>query len=166
MSILTFLPTDKKPYKWPYPLDPQDKRLIKFIYRPPVWTAATVYIEDQDIVLPTVFNGFAYKVTSGGISDAVEPTWPVVTDDTVLDNDVEFTALAYKYMLDAGINISASSWNGGTGVTVDNTSFDNDSTQCRVYLTDTTLTQITLTNTITFGVEEIDRSIIIPIKSL
>lgn len=51
------------------------------------WAAATAYDED-DIREPTVRNGYLYRATDSGTSDAGEPTWPTTIGDTVVDNGV------------------------------------------------------------------------------
>lgn len=43
-------------------------------------------------VKPTIANGFYYTCTTGGTSGAVEPTWPVVNGNTVVDGTITWTA--------------------------------------------------------------------------
>ena len=59
-----------------------------------VWVKSTAYEED-DYVRPTglsTFTGLVYKCTTAGTSDTTEPTWPTEADDTVVDNEVTWTA--------------------------------------------------------------------------
>lgn len=53
------------------------------------WAATTVYSVD-DVVVPTVRNGRAYKVTVGGTSGATEPAWPVTDGGTVTLDGVTY----------------------------------------------------------------------------
>lgn len=53
------------------------------------WAAATDYVVD-DLIVPTVRSGRAYKVTVAGTSGATEPTWPTVHGDTVTLDGVTY----------------------------------------------------------------------------
>lgn len=53
------------------------------------WTAATVLALD-DYVHPTSPNGYIYKVTTGGTTDATEPVWPTTAGQMVTDGTVQF----------------------------------------------------------------------------
>ncbi len=52
-----------------------------------VWEAATAYTVG-DIVRKVASNGHLYRCIVAGTSDAGEPTWPTVTGQTVVDNEV------------------------------------------------------------------------------
>jgi len=61
------------------------------------WQSAHEY-SLEDYCAPTVDNGFCYEATTGGTSDtdtetepAVEPTWPNVPGQTVVDGSVVWT---------------------------------------------------------------------------
>lgn len=55
------------------------------------WTAATDY-EVGAVVNPTASTGFIYIAGSGGgLSDATEPTWPIIVSDTVVDGSITWT---------------------------------------------------------------------------
>lgn len=43
-------------------------------------------------VMPSIANGFEYEVTVAGTTGAVEPVWPVIAGDSVVDGTVTFTA--------------------------------------------------------------------------
>lgn len=58
------------------------------------WVALTPYALGA-IVVPTVPNGYFYKVTTPGTSAATEPTWP--TTGTVVDATVTFTTQAASF---------------------------------------------------------------------
>ena len=64
--------------------------------RPDIWAASQAYIVG-DVVRPTVEGDFVYKattITGGGLSGAVEPTWPAAAGQTVVDNEVTWEAVA------------------------------------------------------------------------
>lgn len=67
----------------------------------PVWKASHNYyrffdlvegylthFEIEDIVKPTVPNGYVYIASTGGFSGGIEPIWPTTIGDTVLDGDI------------------------------------------------------------------------------
>ncbi len=54
------------------------------------WLASTAYALD-DLVLPTVANGYYYKCTTAGTSGTTEPTWPTTEGATVTDGTVVWT---------------------------------------------------------------------------
>ncbi len=57
-----------------------------------------------DIYVPTVYNGFAYQCTVPGVTDVVEPIWPMVLGALVVDNTTTWVCipvggrLAYIYV--------------------------------------------------------------------
>ena len=62
------------------------------------WVAATAYVTTslsghKNEVIPTLANenGFVYKCTTAGTSDASEPTWPTTLGGTVTDGGVTWT---------------------------------------------------------------------------
>ena len=61
----------------------------------PVWQALHTYAKG-DTVLPTVSNGFVYRVTAitTGITAAGEPVWPLIVNNTVVDAGVTWTCLS------------------------------------------------------------------------
>lgn len=57
------------------------------------WTAQKTYATG-DVVLTTTNNGvFIYEATVGGLSGAVEPTWPTMELDAVTDGGVTWIAI-------------------------------------------------------------------------
>lgn len=54
------------------------------------WEPATVYAVG-DVIVPTVRNGHAYRVTDAGTSGATEPTWPTTEGGVVTLDGVEYT---------------------------------------------------------------------------
>lgn len=59
-----------------------------------VWQAVLSY-KQGSYVSPTIENGFVYRVKQiRSKSDSIEPTWPVVAGDTVIDNQIVWKAIA------------------------------------------------------------------------
>jgi len=59
----------------------------------PIWEANKEYLED-DIVVPAVADGYIYVVAATvNKSGLIEPTWPTVLVDTVVDNEVIWRAV-------------------------------------------------------------------------
>lgn len=79
----------KGPFKVSGVHDPDSKRLIELMYRPDVWTAQTVYLrqdaDNYDIVIPSEFKGFYYKVDNPGKSGTTEPDFAVRTNELTED---------------------------------------------------------------------------------
>lgn len=76
------------------------------------WTANTAKTTSGPIsfVVPTVANGFYYKCTTGGTTDATtQPTWPTTVGSTVVDGTVTWTCWGE---IETG---GATRWGGGSG---------------------------------------------------
>lgn len=58
------------------------------------WVALTPYILD-DLIIPTVVNGFYYTPSSSGVSGAAQPTWPTTIGDTVVDGTITWRNAGY-----------------------------------------------------------------------
>lgn len=56
------------------------------------WIASNAYVVDN-VVKPTTDNGYIYKVTTAGTSDATEPTWTTSEGAIVTDGTVEYEAI-------------------------------------------------------------------------
>ena len=146
-------------------LDPDSEIIIDFVYKPAVWQANKAYIEGTDIVLPTTFNGFYYRPSSGGISSATEPTtWVTLTGEGTTDNDVEWEAFNYNLFLSEIETITASAWVcSDVAVTLTLPSFTTETTKVKVTTIPSVATELTFTNTITFtdgtNIQKDDRSI-------
>ncbi len=80
------MPTDT-----PMPRNLRDGKVILFEGRQ--WEALKAYALN-DIVVPTEYNGCAYKCTTAGTSNAAEPKWP--KSSTVSDGTAVFTTQAVK----------------------------------------------------------------------
>ena len=147
---MIYAATAKGGYKMPITYDINSKRYVGIMYRPPVWTTATVYYrrsdDDFDVVIPTVFNGFYYEVVSPGLSGATEPTWPTTVDEEVGGNgEPVFKAKAYN-LLPASQTITASTWTASDSVTLTNSAFTTTSTMTFISAVPAGVETFTLTN--------------------
>ncbi len=166
--------TGEKPYKLPKSetYDPDEKRFYSASYRPKSWVADKEYLQGVDVVIPASANGFYYECSSSGVSGATEPVFATTDGSTTADNTVQWQAIAYNLLLRTGDTITASTWTGVNGETVDNESIVGGSqTRFRLLTVPTDATTATLKNHITVtrlngDVEEFDRSLIIPVKQL
>jgi hypothetical protein len=68
------------------------------------WQANTVYAPGT-VIVPTVRNKYAYKVTVAGTSGGSEPTWP--TSGTVVSGTVTFTNVGLSWMPSYDLNRAA-----------------------------------------------------------
>jgi len=62
----------------------------------PEWEASTA----QDLgysAEPTAGNGYRYKVTTAGTSDATEPTWPTAIGSSVTDGTIIWTCVSHTH---------------------------------------------------------------------
>lgn len=151
--MITFDPTEPGPKDIDAIHDPDSSVSYSFIFRPSIWVTNTVY-QDGEIIIPTVFSGFAFLCTSGGTSGATEPTWPNSKNLTVTDNTITWKAILYDYYIAPGENITAlvpaltTGVTLGTGVYVETFS-EGTAVIWIVAVTDATLTEFELTARIT-----------------
>lgn len=61
---------------------------------PKQWVADTAYLAANIYVRPSTANGYYYKCTVAGTSDASEPTWNTIIGGTTTDNTVTWTTYA------------------------------------------------------------------------
>ena len=140
--------SSKGGYKIPGYFDKDSKRMIGIIYRPEVWQANTVYVkrsdDDYDIVMPSVFKGFYFKVTKPGKTGASEPLWPDAVGDTVVDG-ATFEAVAYN-LLPLAETIVTSNFVASHGVTLTDASSTAGTTQVMISAVPLGVTAFTITN--------------------
>jgi len=154
--------------------DPQSKKYYEITYRPPTRQNSTAYTKGVGIVIPSTYNGCMYECVSGGISDASPPTFLTVENGITEDGDVRWKCKPLSSQLGEGDTITASTWSVDSWVTLDNpVAFDGNATATRVsaMTVPTGTTSFTLLNHITVlrdsgRIEEFDKSLIIPIRSL
>jgi hypothetical protein len=129
--------------------DANSKRFIGILYRPDDWQASKVYYlrstDDYDVIIPTDFNGFYYKVVSPGKSGSTEPTWGTKAGGKTTSGSVIFEAVAYNLM-PASESITASSWTASDSVTISNESLTTTYTICRIDAVPDAVESFTLTN--------------------
>ncbi len=124
----------KGPFKFPGVHDENDKRFIGILFRPNTWLPSTVYgkrsDDDYDVVLPTVFTGFYYKVINPGTSLLVEPTWSTVEGEstTQAGTSLIFEAVNYN-LLPLSENVSSVTYICTDSVTVSSATSNANSCQ-------------------------------------
>jgi hypothetical protein len=111
--------------------DPDNKRPFRITFKPPTWSAATVYnktdAEAFDVVVPTTFKGLYYAVDNPGKSHATtEPNWELTVGDTTTDYEASetegltWTAKAYNLLpLDEDVSDVTFSQTGGVTLVTD-----------------------------------------------
>lgn len=155
----------KGPYRVPGIFDPDSSRLIGIIYAPAVWQSAQVYYrrqdDDYDICVPSVSNGFYYRVENPGVSGITEPVWNTTKYQTTTElSGLEWKAIPYN-LLPSGTILVASEWLTSDTVTISSESFTNGTAQCLISGVADTLTEFTVTNRITTSIGEVrDASLI------
>jgi hypothetical protein len=103
--------------------DANSKRFIGILYRPDAWQASKVYYlrstDDYDVIIPTDFNGFYYKVVSPGKSGSTEPTWGTKAGGKTTSGTAIFEAVPYNLMPESE-TITSSTWTASDNVTLSN----------------------------------------------
>jgi len=133
------------------------RRTIGIIYRPDTWLADTVYLSSEgsfNVVMPTVFKGFYFKVINPGKSGATEPVWPTKEGDTV-EAGATFEAVAYN-LLPVDENISTSTFTASNGVTLSGSIHTSGSTFVKIEDVPDGVTNFTVTNYIVKSNDEDD----------
>lgn len=154
----------KGPFKISGYYDPQSKRIMGIVYKPPTWTPNTVYYQQDadnyDIVIPTVFKGFYFKVDNPGLSGAVEPIWPTVVGGIVTDNaGLVWEAVAYNLM-PPSVSILTSTFTVSDGVSLSGAASTAGTTQVTIVNVPAGVTNFTLLNhTVKSNGEEDDVSL-------
>lgn len=85
MSEYRFDPVTKDP------AETLDVTLNLFNLAANFWAPNEYYAADE-VVRPSKANGFAYKVTTAGLSASREPVWPTISGNTKPDGTVVWTA--------------------------------------------------------------------------
>lgn len=89
-----------------------EARFYAISYKPQVWEVSKVYIKGQELILPTVDNGFMYDCVSSGISGLIEPVFSTVESEETEDNTVIWRAKPYNLLLNLGDTVNSSVWEG------------------------------------------------------
>jgi len=149
-----------------------EKKYFSLTYKPPAWRANKEQKKGVDLVVPTTPNGLYYECISGGITGSSEPVFSTTERLKTVDGSVLWVAKLYDMLINSGDTITASVWTGTNNEVIDNASIISGiQTKFRLIGVAVGATKATLTNHITIlrkngDIEELDRSIIIPIKSL
>lgn len=106
--------TAKGGYKMPSVFDPNSIISIGIIYKPDTWVSSKVYYfredDDYDICVPSIFNGFYYRVSIPGVSGTIEPlAWSTIPGGTTQDGTITWVTVPYNLLV-PGISILTSSW--------------------------------------------------------
>ena len=162
--------TGLKKFKYPYKHDKDQKVYYSQGWRPNVRVNSKEYLIN-DLMVPTVSNGFYYLCVDPGISAPTEPTLASTIDEITLDGTVEWKAVPYELMLNAGDTIDSSSWFSNLAVTIDNQGFNQGITWCRVTALPTDTVVFELTNRVDITradgkQESYDRTLIIVVQQL
>ena len=72
-----------------------DQIVLSIVPKLPTWTAAAS-IASGARIRPSTTNNRIYQAGGAGTTDATEPTWPTTVGDTVVDNDITWTCLAFE----------------------------------------------------------------------
>jgi len=149
--------------------DKDSKVFYTMAYRPYSWQADKSYVKNIDIVIPSVSNGMAYVVDSGGVSGSTEPAWIAQENEVTTDNEVIFKAVEYDFLLNYNDAITVSNWSGETGVSFDNEKILSGCVTTARLVSVPDIKKTTIVNHITVirnngSIEEFDRSIILKIK--
>lgn len=102
----TYLSTTKGPLKIPGFIDPDDTTNIQIFWGAPIFSSATTYHID-DIVRPTIDNGYYYKCVTTGVTGDTEPAW---TQSSVTSGTAQFDPCDYDLYVMPGQSISDSTW--------------------------------------------------------
>ena len=149
--------------------DKDEAKKYTVYFRPETWQPNNVYYDKKSIVVPTVFNGYAYIAVSGGISLATEPAFPCRKGETVEDGCVLWKAVPYDFILSDGQVISSVLWTSDTsGVVIDHITFSQEKTSAIVHSIPDGTESVTINihTTISGTTETINRSFIIPVAVL
>lgn len=87
---------------------------------PATYWAALTALSLTNYRAPTIANGFAYEVTTAGITGATEPTWPTTIGATVTNGTVVFTCRRAAITVSVAGNFSTLDFTGYTGTFVVN----------------------------------------------
>ena len=160
--------TGPEAVKYPTKHDPDEKVFYGFRLAPEDHYLNFAYYLD-DVVIPSVVNGFYYVCTKPGISGLTEPTWSTVINGKTTDGSVTWKAIPYDFMMKPGDSLS-SDWITSDPITLDNKGSDAVKTWVRVAsIDDSALTQFSITNRVQITrldskVENYDRTLIVKIK--
>lgn len=71
-----------------------DNLTASIVYKHPVWAASTAKLVN-DIVRPTVANGWKFQAQGAGTTGATQPTWPLTINATVVDGTVTWKNIGH-----------------------------------------------------------------------
>jgi hypothetical protein len=125
-------------------IDPDDKFPVEIFWGAPTFIPGNIYLIDS-IVKPTVDDGYYYKCTKTGRTDATEPVWSTST----ITGNARFTAISYDLFVLSDETITSSVWAVSDGVTISSPSADDNRTGVMISLIPDNLVHFDLTNQVT-----------------
>jgi len=150
-----------------HPQDPEETVKYSIVFLPDPWSADTVYYTSESVVLPPQFNGFYYQAMSGGISGSRAPTFPQKAGEKVSDGGVEWVAIPYNFFMSPGDRLNSVAWLSDTPeVVFSGEAISGGVASVLVSGIPDSVPQVKITARASIGQESIDRSFIIPVRSL
>jgi len=132
----------KGPLKMDGYIDPNDVTVVRLNWGADPWLPNHVF-RANDIVKPTVDNGYYYTVSTNGRSSTSEPTW---TQDETTDNTTVFVANPWDLWLMHSETLQTSEWVATTGVTLELPYKGDTYTTINITAVNPALTQFEITN--------------------
>ena len=141
----TYSPNQKGPLKISGFVDPDDTTIVSVFWGAQTVVPNAVYRLD-DVVRPSVDNGYYYICTTNGVSGSVEPTWN--QGDTTSGTAV-FTATPWDLWLLPNQSITLSTWSASANVNIQSSGSSGAKTATNIGPFDSSITQFELTNQVT-----------------
>lgn len=118
--------TGNRPFYHYKSYDRDEEVVFSITYRPETWEADKEYIsadhqldvDNSNLIIPSVPNGWMYECSSGGISSSSEPAFLTTKNSITIDNTCEWKAMPYSLLLMSGDTIASSTWIPNTGESI------------------------------------------------
>lgn len=145
-----FKSNEKGPKKMSVYLDPDDKTIINLVYGATNWESSKVYYNDE-IVRPTVDNGYYYVCEKNGKSSITEPDWDLLSsDDSITDGTIIWKPIEYNLWLATSEVLTNSIWTtNNENILLSYPAFDNTTSSIMIESIPSNLSTFILTNQVT-----------------
>lgn len=137
-----YQPTLKGPLKISGYIDPDNITNISVFWGAPTWSANTVYRLDN-VVSPSIDNGYYYQCTTNGVTGPIEPTWQ--QDDTDSGTAI-FSPVPWDLWLMPNQTITNSSWSSDNAINIANNYITSTISGTLIGPFSNTITQFELSN--------------------